>query len=516
MSEKLTIQDLARGAAETLGMTKGNAELFVKEFFQLIADALHQDKYVKVKGLGTFKLIEVDSRASVHIKTGERIEIQGHTKVSFTPDATLRDIINRPFAHFETVPLQNEELLLSTAVETESPTEELELVNETPLSESLVAVSTVAEVNPSASEKDDNQLTDEISAPLEETSVPVEETPVLMEEAPVPLEAAPAPLEEEYPPLEEELQERALNVSQSAVEEPLAEEVVVEEAVEEIEAATEEDKVSAVVAEEAVEETAAAEVTAKEEEPVVEEPAEESAIEEQPLRKSEVVTAGLVATEEVAAAEAAEEVVAAEEAAATEEVATATAEELSEQRETMKYFIGIVIFVSLLCIGVLVFIYFPGLTRALYGLKEPVEQREDSVVNQPVQVPLQQAEEYVDSLNSDTLKPKPESPKAVTTGEASTPAPNPSLSKPSVSKPVSSQSTVAATPFVPDSSSYEIVGTQESYTLKEGETLTRVSLRYWGTKKLWPYLVKHNPTVIKNPDNVPYGTTIKIPKLKKK
>lgn len=516
MSEKLTIQDLARGAAETLGMTKGNAELFVKEFFQLIADALHQDKYVKVKGLGTFKLIEVDSRASVHIKTGERIEIQGHTKVSFTPDATLRDIINRPFAHFETVPLQNEELLLSTAVETESPTEELELVNETPLSESLVAVSTVAEVNPSASEKDDNQLTDEFSAPLEETPVSVEETPVLMEEAPVPLEAAPAPLEEEYPPLEEELQERALNVSQSVVEEPLAEEVVVEEAVEEIEAAAEEDKVSAVVAEEAVEETAAAEVTAKEEEPVVEEPAEELAIEELPLRKSEVVTAGLVATEEVAAAEAAEEVVAAEEAAATEEVATATAEELSEQRETMRYFIGIVIFVSLLCIGVLVFIYFPGLTRALYGLKEPVEQREDSVVNQPVQVPLQQAEEYVDSLNSDTLKPKPESPKAVTTGEASTPASNPSLSKPSVSKPVSSQSTVAATPFVPDSSSYEIVGTQESYTLKEGETLTRVSLRYWGTKKLWPYLVKHNPTVIKNPDNVPYGTTIKIPKLKKK
>ena len=68
----------------------------------------------------------------------------------------------------------------------------------------------------------------------------------------------------------------------------------------------------------------------------------------------------------------------------------------------------------------------------------------------------------------------------------------------------------------PDSSTYEIVGTLESYTLKEGETLTRVSLHYWGTKNLWPYLVKHNPAVIKNPDNVPYGTTIQIPKLKKK
>ena len=98
MSEKLTIQDLARGAADRLGMTKGNAEAFVKEFFQLIADALHQDKYVKIKGFGTFKLIDVDSRASVDVNTGERIEIQGHIKVSFTPDAALRDVINRPFA----------------------------------------------------------------------------------------------------------------------------------------------------------------------------------------------------------------------------------------------------------------------------------------------------------------------------------------------------------------------------------------------------------------------------------
>ena len=66
-----------------------------------------------------------------------------------------------------------------------------------------------------------------------------------------------------------------------------------------------------------------------------------------------------------------------------------------------------------------------------------------------------------------------------------------------------------------DSASYKITGTKTKYTIKEGETLTRVSLRFYGTKAMWPYIVKHNPKVIKNPNNVPYGTTIEIPELTK-
>ena len=71
-------------------------------------------------------------------------------------------------------------------------------------------------------------------------------------------------------------------------------------------------------------------------------------------------------------------------------------------------------------------------------------------------------------------------------------------------------------PRIPDSTSYTIVGTETTYTIKSGETLTKVALRFYGTKVLYPYIVKHNPAVIKNPNNVPAGTTIKIPKLKKK
>ena len=65
----------------------------------------------------------------------------------------------------------------------------------------------------------------------------------------------------------------------------------------------------------------------------------------------------------------------------------------------------------------------------------------------------------------------------------------------------------------PDSLSYIIKGTQTTYMVKQGETLTKISLRFYGTKNLWPYIVKHNKDIIKQPNNVPYGTLLKIPEL---
>lgn len=440
MSEKLTIQDLARGAAERLGMTKGNAEVFAKEFFQLIADALHRDKYVKVKGLGTFKLIDVDSRSSVNVNTGERIEIQGHVKVSFTPDASLRDVINRPFAHFETVPLQNEELLLTTAVDEEFATEEETILNE----ESTPPQQVIAE--------------------------------------------SPAPMAEEYPPLEEAIINQndhneataadipsAENPSagESAAEVPFVEEFSAEATVAEVPLVVEPESEAAVA------EKSDIEVLAAEEPQTVEETISEEEVHHEPTSSSEEALAEKSPSDE----------------------------ELQEQKNSMKYFIGIVVFISLLCIGVLAFIYFPGLTRALYGLKAPVEQQVDTVATPEPEV-------STDTLKPDTL---PQSVDSIaqtatsmqTSSKASTPLQE-------VKRPLQAEKPEKALPVLSDSADYEIVGTIESYTLKEGETLTRVSLHYWGTKKLWPYLVKHNPNIIKNPDNVPYGTTIQIPKLKKK
>ncbi len=106
MSDRLNTQDLIDLLINRQGFEKKDAENFIKEFFLLIEEGLQKDKVVKIKGLGTFKLVDVESRESVNVNTGERFEIQEHTKISFTPEATLRDIINKPFAHFETVILR--------------------------------------------------------------------------------------------------------------------------------------------------------------------------------------------------------------------------------------------------------------------------------------------------------------------------------------------------------------------------------------------------------------------------
>ena len=104
MSEKrVTMADLASGLSRRASMPVRYAEEFVASFFALIDEGLLHDNIIKVKGLGTFKLIDVEPRKSVNVNTGEHFEIAGHTKVSFTPDPVLRDAVNKPFIEFETV-----------------------------------------------------------------------------------------------------------------------------------------------------------------------------------------------------------------------------------------------------------------------------------------------------------------------------------------------------------------------------------------------------------------------------
>ncbi|MCD8318943.1 MAG: HU family DNA-binding protein, partial [Paraprevotella sp.] len=105
MDKKILLQDLADGLVRRKGITKKEAEIFIRSVFDIIGEYLQSDKIVKVKGLGTFKLVTVDSRESVDVNTGERIVIKEYTKINFTPDPVLRDAINKPFIQFETVVL---------------------------------------------------------------------------------------------------------------------------------------------------------------------------------------------------------------------------------------------------------------------------------------------------------------------------------------------------------------------------------------------------------------------------
>ena len=103
MDAKLNQSDLISLLAKGGNISVAKAELFTKNFFELIIEGLEKDGIVKINGLGTFKITDVASRGSVNVNTGEKIEIKGHRKLSFTPADALRDIVNQPFAMFEPV-----------------------------------------------------------------------------------------------------------------------------------------------------------------------------------------------------------------------------------------------------------------------------------------------------------------------------------------------------------------------------------------------------------------------------
>lgn len=90
-----------------MGLEVAEAEAFITAMFKVVNEGLKEDKLVKIKGLGTFKLTKVSARESVDVNTGERIVIEGREKISFTPDNYMRDLVNSPFSQFETVVLSD-------------------------------------------------------------------------------------------------------------------------------------------------------------------------------------------------------------------------------------------------------------------------------------------------------------------------------------------------------------------------------------------------------------------------
>ena len=379
MNEKITLQDLINLFSEKQGMNKKDAEVFVRTMFELIEEALATEKYVKIKGFGTFKLTEVDSRESVNVNTGERIEIQGHTKISFTPDATMKDLINKPFSHFETVVLNEGVELEDTPIETSEEIVQEEIISETILTEE----------------------------------------PAIMEEP------QPKPIVET--PAEEETIVEEPTVEEQTIEEPISEETIEEETI--------------------VEESTI-------EEPVVEEP-----ITEEPTI-TEVQTSEEELTEEP--------VVEKEKYVSTEE---------KKVKNTNRILWGvIVVLVLIILFGVYWMFLRPSSVPEVTPLP-PVQEE----VTIPVPVEEKQPEDTIETVKFIQLSAE-------------------ELRKEHV-------------PSFADTLDYQIIGTQEEYTLQKGETIIRASVKFFGTKKYWPYIVKHNVDVLPDPDNIPAGVKIKIPVL---
>ena len=464
MNERLTIQDLTDLLAAKHSMTKKDAEAFVKEFFLLIEQALENEKTVKIKGLGTFKLIDVDSRESVNVNTGERFQIKGHTKVSFSPDANLRDTINKPFAHFETVVLNENTILEDTPIE---ETEEEETGEEASAQAVLNEMgddseTTVIEENEGTddglSEEEPIQEEQIASQPLVEESI---EEPAITEESAIAQESTEqtSPKEPEEAITETDIEEKV---------EQLEEEVIINEQ----QAAFIEEEKEEITAEKIIEQ----ELLKANLQPVtpIVPPAEKETI--KPVQPEQV----------------------------SQPVSKKTAP--VKEKSPVPYLIAVIVVVLLLCGGVILFIYYPDLFSSSSdknALNMP------PVTTQPVQPEAQLSDTIA---HKDTTKViTPDVSKVATTTQ---PVAKKEEAIPVKAEPQTVTQQPATSAYL-DSASYKITGTKTKYTIKEGETLTRVSLRFYGTKAMWPYIVKHNPKVIKNPNNVPYGTTIEIPELTK-
>ena len=471
MNERLTIQDLIDLLAAKHSMTKKDAEAFVKEFFLLIEQALENEKTVKIKGLGTFKLVDVDSRESVNVNTGERFQIKGHTKVSFTPDTNLRDTINKPFAHFETVVLNEGTVLEDTPMEESDEEEGAVSDTETEMIDSEIA----GNANAGGDIQKEIQLEEPVptveavavaevpETDANETGQPETEPELIATEEPeaeeLPeVEIEPESVSEEAPE-EEPVEESSETVLEPAKEQ--SEETIIEEQKPETETTEEEEEKTVI--------TEKAEVTAEQ-------------IIAQELHKANMEPVTLQEQPEI-----------------EQPKATYTDKDSDKkEKSAIPYLIATIIIVLLLCGGAILFIYYPDLFSSSSD-KNVVDIPE---VTQPVQPEAQL---------SDTIAHKDTVAEAV--------QPQPVVKREPTAEPVKAESKPAqqqpTASAYSDSASYKITGTKTKYTIKEGETLTKVSLRFYGTKAMWPYIVKHNPKVIKNPDNVPYGTTIEIPELTK-
>lgn len=184
---RIGITELARMLSSKHNMSQADAENFVRLMFAVVGDGLEQEKLVKIKSFGTFKMGSVKDRESVDVNTGERIVIEGRNKINFTPDNALRDFVNRPFAQFETV-------MINDGVDFEAVDRKYESIGD----DAPPSSDTLEQAGP---------MEDQAQKAEKPTKAGVEEAPIqVVEEVPAPIvEEALSPVTEEEPaPIVEE------------------------------------------------------------------------------------------------------------------------------------------------------------------------------------------------------------------------------------------------------------------------------------------------------------------------
>lgn len=487
MNRKLNYMNLADELAARLHLSQGETEAFLRTFFDTVEQGLAADQQVKVKGLGTFKLNEMGARGSIDVNTGERITIQGYNKITFTPETALKDRINKPFAHFETTELADD-----------------------------------YEPSPQELKQEPSQEPDTVSEPESvqepiptQEPVPTQDPAPVQELEPIP-ESAPVPSQEDERPSQEP--------SPATPTAPIAEEPVTPIAEEQVATAA-----------------STAEEPAPPAVPIAEEPATALAAPtaEEPTTSETFITEKLAAT--VPADSPAGPVPAA------------------HRRKAWCYWLPIVLLVLLAC-GLYIYTLAGNKTRTTRSARQDAnaikvetidfDDAPDTLAATPIdtltapaapvtsevdsEVQADEATPVSDAASSETFSAvaAPASQASTVPADfpasssaAATTAPATATAPAKATSPVSAKVAGTALPIVPalaarsikditaaDTCDYVIAGTLTSHELQDGETITRLALRYYGDKRLWPYIVKYN--WMKDYDNVHPGIIVNIPNLK--
>ena len=514
---KITLTNIAEELAHKSGLSKDAADNFMRAIVDTIEKGLREDNIVKIKGLGTFKLMEVSDRGSIDVNTGERITIKGYTKVTFTPDSAMKEFINRPFAHFEPTELnegfQDEELVVGEEQATANIEEVEEAIN-TPL--------LVEETSEENTENTDN-IQDAASQPAEEK---IEETAIEPAIETVNTDT------QEIPVLEEVAESE--NIDSTEIEAEENTESIEIETVDNAEetAAIEEEVVIAEVTEpeQTTEETSVAEKTSEE---VLADSQPESTP-NQDLLLDNQETAEEVSTT-IAEPEAEERKSQKEE---TEE--TKIEEEKNEKPKSKRGRRGLGCLLSIfIVLAVIAFYYFvivptneqealseqteitvnPNLEKDLDQNWEETTQPTDNAStdslpshNESEPTPVENQEEVVSS--DEDLKVDTEASEQKSTTEVATTITinSNNYSIVPITESLAAKSIKDIT--IADTTEYTIGATLTKHELKSGETIIQLARKYYGDKRLWPYIVKYNN--ITDFNKVAVGMTIEIPVLNSK
>ena len=472
---KITLVNIAEELVAKSGLAKEDADKFLHAFVETIEKGLRKDKIVKVRGLGTFKLMDMNGRDSVDVNTGERITIKGYTKVSFTPDSSMKEFVNRPFAHFEPVELND------GYPDEEEPVE--------------------------ADESVDESADEDTPQPVEEQTEPiVEEVQVVAEVAEV------APVDESAPESTEVAETvEAVEVADTIEDTETIETIEASEPVETSEVAESHESVEPV--EEVVEEPS---IVAD----AVSSDLDAETEEQQELPSEEVAVEAIVADE------------------AVENVTTSPAsEEINKtgKKRSRRRGVGGII-VLLLVVAVAGVYYLTDLTISdiipFEKGSQEIAEREDIKVNPHLVQELGGDIAHEPKVEEAAPEAKAEVVAEAKQEEVSAPVQvvevTPSVeAKPTEvvteTKPVAASETntlviaeaLAAKSIkditIADTTDYVMGGTLATHKLQAGETIIQLARKYYGDKRLWPYIVKYNQ--ITDFNKVSVGMSVDIPAL---